>query len=354
MKAIVVIAAGCATLATIPSMRAQQPQVTEQQSGVTTLLQAVSAVNMNTVWAGGAGGVVLRTTNGGDTWERRTIPGADRLEFRGIHAISASEAWAMSAGNGAQSRIFHTADGGASWTAQFINPDSTAFYDCITFFDAMHGVAYSDASQGRTIILRTVDGGDHWNVLPATAVPAPLKGEGGFASSNSCAISVDASHGWIAASEPGARVFRTSDAGATWTIAAAATPFVHDSQAGITGLSFRDRRHGIGVAARVNAQMMRDTASAAVATTDDGGVTWMLRQRPPAPGSLSGVALIPGVSPMTAAIASYGGLFITRDGGDSWTSVSTHGYWAVRAAGKRAWGVGPGGRITRVEFGAAQ
>ena len=146
------------------------------------------------------------------------------------------------------------------------------------------------------MILRTENGGATWGLLPQTAVPAPLKGEGGFASSNSCAISVDSRHGWIAASEPGARVFGTDDAGKTWTMIASSTPFVHDSMAGITALSFRDARHGIGVAARVDRAMARDTSPAAVATTDDGGATWTLRHRPPRPGSLSGVALVPAVN----------------------------------------------------------
>lgn len=341
---------GMLLIALAAQLPAQQPRVVEEASGVRVLLQSVSAVDARTVWAGGAAGTVVRTLDGGETWERRAVAGAERLEFRGIHGISASEAWALSAGPGSRSRIYHTDDGGASWTEQFRNTDSTAFYDCITFFDAKHGVAYSDASNGNTVILRTADGGGTWALLPQSAVPAPLKGEGGFASSNSCAISVDSRHGWIAASEPGARVFRTVDAGNTWTVVAANTPFVHDSMAGITALSFRDAQHGIGVAARVNSAMAGDTSSAAVATTDDGGATWTLRHRPSRPGSLSGVVLVPKVSGKTAVVASYGGLFVTADSGDNWTAVTTNSYWAVRAAGRRAWAVGPNGRITRIDF----
>jgi len=332
------------------TLGAQQPIVVDQKSGVATLLQSVSAVSEKVAWAGGAGGTVLRTTDGGDTWHRLPVPGAERLEFRGIHAIGTNEAWAMSAGNGGASRIYHTRDGGTTWLQQFVNTDSTAFFDCITFFDAKHGVAYSDASHDRTVILRTEDGGLHWALLPPSAVPAPLKGEGGFASSNSCAISVDGKHGWIAASLPAARVFRTTDAGKTWIANAVQTPFVHDSMAGITALSFRDARHGIGVAARVDRAMARDTSPAAVATTDDGGLTWTLRHRPPRPGSLSGVAMVPKVSPGAALIASYGGLFVSTDNGDRWTALTTNSYWAVRAAGRRAWAVGNGGRITRIQF----
>lgn len=329
---------------------AQLPRVTEQVSGVRSTLEAVSAVDGSIVWVSGSGGTVLRTRDGGDTWERRPIVGAERLDFRGIHAISADEAWALSIGKGPASRIFHTVDGGGTWTEQFRNTDSTAFYDCITFFDGSHGVAYSDASQDRTVILRTEDGGAHWDLLPATAVPAPLKGEGGFASSNSCAISIDSKHGWIAASEPGARVFRSEDAGKTWVVAGQ-VPVVHDSGAGLTAISFRDPKHGIGVGAVIGrGNMMRDSVAESVATTDDGGVTWKLVHRPVLAGVLSGVAFVPAASDRTAVIAAYGGLAVSRDAGDSWTTAATGYYWAVRASGKRAWGAGRNGVITRLEF----
>jgi photosystem II stability/assembly factor-like uncharacterized protein len=329
---------------------AQRPQVTSQLSGTHALLQSVSAVDENTVWIGGTGGTVLRTTDGGTTWQRRPVPGADRREFRGIAAVNSQDAWALSIGNGNASRIVHTTDGGATWTTQFINADSAAFYDCLTFFDARTGVAYSDASGGRTVVLRTTDGGAHWATLPADAVPAPLKGEGGFASSNSCAVSVDSKHGWIAAGEPGARVFRTGDAGKTWTLAASGLPVVHDSQAGITALSFRDAEHGVAVAGRVNAAMAHDTSAASVASTDDGGVTWTLRHRPPNPGLLSGVAMVSRAGANTLLVAGYGGLFLSNDLGDTWRALDANSYWAVRAVARRAWAVGPGGRITRVDF----
>lgn len=341
--------AACALLAVAPAT-AQQVSVTEQVSGVRATLQAVSVVDPNIVWVSGTAGTVLRTRNGGAVWEHLPVPGAERLEFRGIHAVSADEAWALSIGNGPASRIFHTGDGGGSWTEQFRNTDSTAFYDCITFFDARHGIAYSDASQDRTVILRTEDGGAHWDLLPASAVPAPLKGEGGFASSNGCAISVDSKNGWIAASIPGARVFRTKDAGKTWMVAGA-VPIVHDSEAGLTALSFRDSLHGMGVGAVIGRGVMtQDTVAESVAITDDGGVTWRLMRRPPLPGALSGVALVPTVSDLAAVIASYGGVFVSLDRGASWTTSATGYYWAVRASGRFAWAVGRAGKITRLEF----
>lgn len=341
--AVAILAAGAVAAG------AQVPQVTEQHSGVTATLQAISAVSPMVAWASGTAGTVLRTVDGGDHWVARPVPDAGRLQFRGIDARSADEAWVLSIGNGPASRIYHTADGGTTWTEQFRNSDSTAFFDCITFFDAAHGVAYSDASRLGTTIVRTEDGGAHWALLPASDVPPALMHEGGFASSNSCAVSVDRTHGWIAAGTPGARVFRTDNAGKSWTVAGL-VPVVHDSQSGLTAIAFRDAKHGIGVGGHVAGNMNRDSSQAAVATTDDGGTTWTLRQRPDRAGMLSGVAMVPKAGARTAVIASYGGLFVTRDDGSSWTTAATASYWAVRAAGKRAWAVGNGGRITRLDF----
>jgi photosystem II stability/assembly factor-like uncharacterized protein len=348
------IATGTALLCVLggaPSaLAAQAPRVREQTSGSRALLQTVDAVDPQTVWTSGSGGTVLRTIDAGNSWQQTPVPGASRLQFRGLHAASADEAWILSAGNGGDSRIYHTTDGGSSWTLQFTNADSAAFYDCLTFFDRRHGVAFSDASHGRTNILRTSDGGASWALLPAAAVPAPLPGEGAFAASNGCVVALDATHGIIAASEPGARIFATDDAGATWTVRADRTPFVHDSQAGITGVAFRGARHGVGVAARINSAMTRDSSAASFATTGDGGATWQLRPRPPVPGALSGVTIVPGITPPAVVVASYGGALATRDDGATWTTLTTHAYWAVAAAGSTAWLVGPGGRITRIDF----
>ena len=325
----------------------QAQTVTEQVSGSRALLQAASAVNERTVWVSGHRATVLRTTDGGTTWERRTVTGADStLEFRDVHALDANTAWVLAAGPGAKSRIYHTRDGGASWALQFTNADTAAFYDCFTFFDRRHGVAFSDAAGGRTVIRRTTDGGGTWNLLPSDAVPAPLEGEGAFAASGGCLTSVG-QHGWVTTGSPEARVLRTTDRGAHWT--PFATPFVRGEGSGMTAAAFWDRNRGIGVGARIGA-MARDTAAHVVGVTRDGGRTWTLRTRPPAGGALFGVAVVPKAGKRTAVAASLGGLWMTRDEGATWTSATTAQYWCVTAAGRTAWGVGPGGRITRIEF----
>ena len=58
----------------------------EQLSNTRSLLIGLSPVDTDVVWASGTGGTVVRTTNGGSTWEAIVVPGADTVQFRDIHA----------------------------------------------------------------------------------------------------------------------------------------------------------------------------------------------------------------------------------------------------------------------------
>src|SRR5262245_29228225 len=62
----------------------QGPTLTPQVSGTTRRLDSVSVVNERVVWASGRNGTVVRTLDGGETWEVHVIPGAEALAFRDI------------------------------------------------------------------------------------------------------------------------------------------------------------------------------------------------------------------------------------------------------------------------------
>src|SRR5690349_24562544 len=96
---------------------------TEQVSGTTALLIAVHPVDARVVWASGARGTWVRTTDGGATGRTGRVPGADSLQFRDVYALDSTTAFVLSIGNGPQSRIYKTVDGGATWQAQFTNDD---------------------------------------------------------------------------------------------------------------------------------------------------------------------------------------------------------------------------------------
>ena len=102
-----------------PSSRAFAWQLTP--TGSAARLRGLSVVSSSVVWASGSLGTVLRTTNGGATWQSVGPPGTSNLQFRDIEAFDANTALILSIGTGTDSRIYRTTDGGQTWTLVFQN-----------------------------------------------------------------------------------------------------------------------------------------------------------------------------------------------------------------------------------------
>lgn len=343
-------AAACGGTATPPTTQAPRlrPTLTPQESGTDVLLQAVSPVDERVVWVSGHRGTFLRTLDGGETWYVGTVPGADSLEFRDVHAVDENTAYLLSAGPGDRSRIYKTTDGGRTWALQFRNDVDDAFFDCIAFWDADTGFAFSDAVDGAFIVVRTEDGGRHWTRVPPENVPAALPGgEGGFAASGTCAVTAGQDHGWIGtgAGEV-ARVLRTTDRGRTWSVAN--TPIPAGPSAGIATLVFRDAQHGLALGGDV---ARREPHRDNVAITRDGGRSWALAGNLSIQSAVYGASDVPGMPTPTVVAVGPGGMEVSLDDGATWTPLDTTNYWAVAFASPRAgWAVGPRGTVVRIRL----
>ena len=77
----------------------QAPHWTAQTSGVDARLRGVSASSDRVAWASGSGSTVLRTTDGGASWQKLTVT-TDQVDFRDIDSVDARTAYALSIGNG--------------------------------------------------------------------------------------------------------------------------------------------------------------------------------------------------------------------------------------------------------------
>lgn len=319
-----------------------------QSSGTTALLQAVSAPSDRVAWVSGHGAAVLRTADGGATWERITVPGAaaDSLQFRDVHAVNEAVAYLLAAGPGNRSRIYKTTDGGGTWQLQFTNADSSAFYDCFAFWDASHGLVFSDAVAGHFVIRVTTDGGAHWTPVPAGVLPPAQPGEGAFAASGTCVVTLGTNEAWVGTGAADtARVLRTPDGGRSWDVAA--TPIAGGRTAGIAALAFRDSLHGIAMGGDV---ADADARTDNVAVTADGGQTWRGGGRPGFSGAVYGAATVPG-RPGWVVVVGPKGLAYSTDDGASWTKVDTLAYWSVGfGSRRRGWAVGPTGRIVEIRM----
>ncbi|MBM4185819.1 MAG: oxidoreductase [Gemmatimonadetes bacterium] len=332
---------GLALLAAPAGAAAQS--VEPQVSGTTARFQAVSVVDSTTAWASGTRGSYLVTSDGGLNWRVGQVPGADSLEFRDVHAFDAKRAVLLAAGPGDKSRLYHTADGGLSWREVFRNADPVAFYDCIDFAGPI-GVAVSDAVAGRFPLLRSTDHGATWTAWspPGPAIAA-IEGEGAFAASGTCLTMRPDGSAWVGTAK-GGRVIRFGPPGSRAT----ETPIIRNlPTAGIASLAFLDDRFGIAVGGDL-AQPEGFTDN--VIVTTDGGTSWRLAGRPPIPGSIYGVAFVPGRGRTVVAVSPKGAVW-SPDGGNSWRRLAEGDYWGVGfGPDGTGWIVGAAGRIGRVRF----
>ena len=240
-------------------------------------LRGVSAVSEKIAWASGTHGTYLRTIDG-RAWMPEQVPGAESLDFRGVVAFSADEAFLMSSGPGEQSRIYQTVDAGRHWQLQFTNTNPKGFFDSIVFWDRTHGVVLGDpvpdeSGKLKFELLLTEDG-NTWKPIPPARLPTAIEGEGAFAASNSCVAILKSpdQNIWFATGGAVARVFHSSDRGRTWEVFD--TPLVHGADSeGIFSIAFRDALHGV-IAGGDYKHPEADGPN--LAFTDDGGKTWTL------------------------------------------------------------------------------
>ncbi|MES2148412.1 MAG: glycosyl hydrolase [Pseudomonadota bacterium] len=320
-----------------------QPAWQIEASGTSAELRGLSVVSAKVAWASGAKGTVLRTIDGAH-WQAMTVPQADKLDFRDIHAVDADTALVMSAGPGTASRVYRTMDGGASWQLLATNQSPEGFWDAMAFWDARNGILFGDPVGGQFQVYVTADGGASWQPVSDPSMGlAALKDEGAFAASGTCLSVAGSSDAWISTGgAQTARVLHSSDRGATWR--AAVLPVIAGAPSrGAFSVGFANPREGIAAGGDY-----KEPALAALngARSEDGGASWSAAQILPS-GFMSVVMPVQGAAHSYVAAGLAGSGFST-DGGKSWTvldrtPVNTVGF-ATPASG---WAVGPKGLLMK-------
>jgi photosystem II stability/assembly factor-like uncharacterized protein len=311
-------------------------------TGTTAGLRGVAAVSERVAWVSGSGGTVLRTLDGGATWQNVAPPDAAGQAFRDIEAFTADHVVLLAIGPGDASRVYVTEDGGATWTKTFQNSEPAAFYDCMSFFDRHRGLVMGDPVGGKFQILATEDGGRSWELVPSTGMPDALPGEFGFAASGTCIETAGGRDAWFGTGgDVVSRVFHSADRGRTWEVVE--TPVASAPAGGIFSLAFADPRHGIAVGGDF---LDPTNAPDGAAYTTDGGATWIAAD---GPGEYrSGSAWIPRL-PKTAVSVGPTGSDVSIDGGRSWTRFDTGSFDAVDCVQTGAcWASGAQGAAARL------
>ncbi len=320
-------------------------QWTPQETGLNASARGVYAVDKQTVWLVNSKGAYARTIDGGSTWENGLIAGVDTLDFRDVFAIDGQTALAMSAGNGASSRIYQTTDGGKSWNLQLQNEHPKAFFDAFAFWDNQNGILISDPIGDKPHLLLTADGGKTWSPIPPKRLPDIKKEEYGFAASGTCITVVGNSNVWLATGGMSARVFHSADRGQTWKVYP--TPMTSGvSSKGIFSVDFADAQNGVIVGGDYQ---KADLAEKNVAFTKDGGKTWQLAEKADSVGYQSCVQFV-GQNTYIATGSNSSNYSI--DGGRTWQRLSSEGCHAIALSPDktRAWLVGGKGRVFKLKM----
>lgn len=307
----------------------------------TASFRGLSVVNDRVVWASGTRGTVVHTTDGGSTWVVDSLPGGAAFDLRAVHGVSDRVAHvAATAG-----RIWRTTDAGRTWSLRYQSADTTMFLDAITFLDDRRGMALGDPMNGRFVILVTRDGGETWSEAADSSRPAALDGEAAFAASGTSLVFRSPRHGWLGTGGSASRVFRTTNGGASWTVAKSAIP-PRAGTGGVFSVAFGDALHGVVVGGDYERP---DSTNGTAALTSDGGLTWVPASSFPR-GYRSGVAMRRiNADDLIAVAVGTTGSDVSRDGGRSWTPLDGTAFNAVQFAPSGvAFAVGARSRVARL------
>ena len=298
----------------------------------------ISAVSHRVAWAAAGHanedtptGGILRTTDGGSTWMLQTLPdGMITRHIKGIKAVSATEAWAVSL----HGDVLHTTDAGVTWQIVLVR---TAMGDIIDMqrvnrMDVIgQDIWIVDMLGEDSGVVHSPDGGATWwrESLPDILVP----GHGPLVISAFSSLVA-----WAAVKEEG-NLWWTANGGRSWNKSndylSAGVDYddICASNANVVWIAENGNTFGGGFIARVK--------------VTDGNFESNIAYHPP--------YKMEGVSPMTDEIAwavgfkvpavepdlPLGAIYHTKDGGVTWQSQTLPSdaldvnFWKVSFVGAR-------------------
>ncbi|HZG51232.1 MAG TPA: YCF48-related protein [Pyrinomonadaceae bacterium] len=136
-----------------------------QKSGTLAWLRAVYFVDDSRGWAVGSKGALLATTDGGRSWAMRRAPTEDTL--RDVYFVSEQTGWLvcdrsiylLRTRQEPRSYLLRTTDGGASWSrVEVTGADVDVLLTRVAFVDDSRGWAFGEMGA----LYATTDGGANW------------------------------------------------------------------------------------------------------------------------------------------------------------------------------------------------
>jgi len=185
-----------------------------QNSETENKLVDVFFLNRNLGWASSwntssipFGTILLKTTDGGQSWTSELYQD-ENLFMTTILFLDSLNGWMA----GKSHALVKTTNGGLSWEQAEIDTSLFAFFPVlnITFYNSNYGYACGGAIDGAGVVWSTTNGGDNWFAIdPSDAPPDPINQVHTFDSLNVIGIGGDRE-------VFGVGVIRTSDGGSFW------------------------------------------------------------------------------------------------------------------------------------------
>lgn len=278
------------------------------------------------VWAVGYWGTVLRSADGGASWERHPAPTQETLYD--VSFADERNGWAV----GAHGVVLRSTDGGVSWTRQEVQIETEGEMGPLDLH--LFGVAALSPDEAWAVgdlgIVLHVRDGEHWERV---AFSEAVFADGETAERILNAVDfIDPEHGWIVG-EFGT-VLRTTDGGATWVGERRFENVPSDL-------------YLFDVAPRDASLVVAVGLAGEVVVSQDAGASWG-----PSPSGLD--SALYGISwgnPDGVAVGDRGEIVVSADRGSSWHLAKRPPLFdwlaAVSNRGKRFYAVGERGVVLR-------
>jgi photosystem II stability/assembly factor-like uncharacterized protein len=306
-------------------------------------LNDIFIFNRDTAIAVGDLGTVIKTTNGGESWDVQHHGGGTSYDLKNVHFTDSMNGWAVGGIKYPSKNIFlKTGNGGKDWTE--VTTDTTLCYNAVYFIDADTGFVVGEDG----ILLRTTDGGNSWD----TRRIDDYIGYGWLDVFDLFAITfTDKQTGWtVGAGYYGNQIYKTTDCGRTWQWnEQVVLPKIYS---GLFDICFTDKNHGF---------ITGDLGS--FLKTTDGGATWQYQNLSEKYqkedyqffNSIFFTDSITGwiVGGNGSIDSHYGGVILTTtNGGEIWAEVDSNKSYGqlykIRFSDRnRGWFVGQSGMIYR-------
>ncbi len=278
----------------------------------------IDAPSHNVAWAigrDGSGGsadytVYSKTTDAGATWESEELNYG--TAFSMIDAIDENTAFIAAYGSGSNNKVIRTTDGGETWEDVLSGAGATSFFNVVHFFNENDGFVQGDAESGEYELYTTTDGGDNWTRVDGANIPDPESGEFGIVGM------YDAMGDNIWYTTNNGYIYKSTDKGNTWT------KHQIKQTSGTTNIEVAfapDAMTGIAV-------VYDDSDDYRSYKTTDGGETWA-ELVPTGNLYTGGISHVPGTEETFVTVGSdatnnFMGISYSTDGGITWNEYADY------------------------------